>query len=193
MKSKPTRNRATREDWLKAAFAALYEQGPKGLNIQALARRLSISKTSFYWHFKDKTELVNALIDLWHHDFTEIVTENVKLLNKPPKQRLAEAMELVDEFDLGNYDSTFRIWARTEPRAAEAVRETNRLRLQFAGKAFAELGFSGESLACRAALWVGYQSTERYVFPEFSAEKRKAMCKQRLELLVSGGTERSKT
>ena len=189
MKPKPTRNRATRDDWLKAALAALYEQGPKGLNIQALARRLSISKTSFYWHFKDKTELVNALIDLWRHEFTEVVTGNLELLNSPPKQRLARAMELIDEFDLGNYDSTFRIWARTEPRVAEAVREANRQRLEFAGKAFEELGFSGESLACRAALWVCYQSTERYIFPEFSAEKREALRKERLELLVAENTK----
>ena len=186
LKSKPTRNRATRGNWLEAALAALHEQGPKGLNIQALAHRLNISKTSFYWHFKDKAELVNSLIDLWSHEFTETITENVKLQNCPPRQRLARAMEIIDEFDLGNYDSSFRIWARTEPRAAKAVREANRLRLEFAGNAFAELGFSGDSLACRTALWVGYQSTERYVFPEFSAKKRKALRKDRLELLISG-------
>jgi AcrR family transcriptional regulator len=186
LKSKVARRRATRADWLEAALAALHEQGPKGLNIQALARHLNISKTSFYWHFKDKAELVNALIDLWHHEFTETVTENVKLRNSPPKQRLAKAMILIDEFDLGNYDSSFRTLARTEPHAAKALRETNKLRLEFAGKAFAELGFSGDSLACRAALWVGYQSTERSVFPEFSAKKRKALRKERLELLISG-------
>ncbi len=185
LKFKPARNRATRADWLEAALGALYEQGPKGLNIQALARHLNISKTSFYWHFKDKTELVHALIDLWRHEFTETVTANVKLLNSSPRQRLAKAMELIDEFDLGNYDSSFRIWARTEPRVAKAVREANRLRLEFADKAFAELGFSGESLACRTALWVGYQSTERYVFPEFSAAKRKALREERLKLLLA--------
>ena len=186
LKSKPTRNRATRADWLGAGLAALYEQGPKGLNIQALARRLNISKTSFYWHFKDKAELTNALVDFWRHEFTETVTENVKLMDSPPRQRLAMAMELVDRFDLGNYDASFRIWARTDPRAAKAVREVNKLRLEFASKAFAELGFSGDSLACRTALWVGYQSSERYVFPEFSAKKRKALRKCRLELLISG-------
>ena len=189
MKSKPTRGRATRTDWLEAALAALYEQGPKGVNIQALARQLNISKTSFYWHFKDKSELINSLIDHWSHEFTKTVTENVKLQNCPPRQRLARAMEIVDEFDLGNYDSSIRIWARTEPRAAKAVREANRLRLAFAGKAFAELGFSGDSLACRAALWVGYQSTERSVFPDFSAKKRKALRKDRLELLISGALD----
>jgi len=185
VKSRSKRNRATRADWLSAALDSLYEEGPKGLNIQALARRLNISKTSFYWHFKNKAELVDALIDLWRHEFTEIVTQNVQLQSSPPRQRLAKAMEIVDRFDLGNYDSSFRIWARTEPRVAKAVREANRLRLDFANKAFAELGFSGESLACRSALWVGYQSTERYVFPEFSAAKRKALREVRLELLLS--------
>ena len=190
MKSRSKKNRATRTDWLLAALGALHKEGPNGLNIQALARQLKISKTSFYWHFKDKAELFDALVDFWCHEFTETVTENVGLLNSPPRQRLAKAMEMVDEFDLGNYDSSFRIWARTEPRVATAVREANRQRLEFASNAFAELGFSGESLACRAALWVGYQSTERYVFPEFSAAKRKALRKERLELLISGSAER---
>ena len=189
MKLKKTRNRATHADWLTAALDALYEEGPNGLNIQALSRRLNISKTSFYWHFKNKADLVDALIDLWRHEFTEIVTRNVELANTPPRQRLSMAMEIVDKFDLGNYDSSFRIWARTEPRVAIAVREANRLRLEFARKAFAELGFSGEALACRSALWVGYQSTERYVFPEFSAAKRKALRKERLELLLSKGPD----
>ena len=171
-----------------AALGALHKEGPKGLNIQGLARQLNISKTSFYWHFKDKAELFDALVDFWCQEFTETVTENVELLDSPPKQRLAMAMEIVDEFDLGNYDSSFRIWARTEPRVAIVVREANRQRLEFASKAFAELGFSGESLACRAALWVGYQSTERYVFPEFSDAKRKTLRENRLELLISGGS-----
>lgn len=151
-----------------------------------MASQLNISKTSFYWHFKDKAELIDALIDLWRHEFTETVTANVALQNTPPEQRLAKAMELVDEFDLGCFDLSFRVWAFTEPRVAAAVRDANRLRLEFASKAFAELGFSGEALTCRAALWVGYQSSERYVFPEFSAAKRKAMRKERLKLLIAG-------
>jgi AcrR family transcriptional regulator len=109
LKSQLTRNRATRADWLAAALDAIHKEGPKGLNIQALARQLNISKTSFYWHFTDKAELVDTLIDLWCHEFTEIITENVKLLDSPPRQRLAKAMEIVDKFDLGNYDSSFRI------------------------------------------------------------------------------------
>lgn len=171
-------------DWLEAALDAIRREGPDGLNIQALADQLNISKTSFYWHFKDRAELIDAMIDFWCCEFTETITENEALRNTPPKQRLAKAMELVDEFDLGCFDLSFRVWAFNEPRVAAAVRDANRLRLEFASEAFAELGFSGEALACRAALWVGYQSSERYVFPEFSAAKRKALRKERLKLLV---------
>jgi hypothetical protein len=39
MKSQSTRNRATRVDWLEAELDALHREGPKGLNIQALAGR----------------------------------------------------------------------------------------------------------------------------------------------------------
>ena len=189
MKSRSTRNRATRVDWLEAALYALKKEGPKGLNIQALAGRLKISKTSFYWHFENKAALIRELIDLWQHEFTETVTNNVKLQNTPPRQRLAKAMEIIDQFDLGIYDASFRIWALTEPDVALAVREANKLRLEFASTAFAELGFSGVALTSRAAMWVGYQSTERFVFPEFSAEKRKAMRKKRLEILIADSME----
>ena len=96
MKSQSKRNHATREDWLNAALGALHKEGPKGLNIQALAGKLNISKTSFYWHFKDKAELLDKLIDLWLHEFTETITENVELMNSPPKQRLAMAMKIID-------------------------------------------------------------------------------------------------
>ena len=36
----------------------------------------------------------------------------------------------------------------------------------------------------------GYQSTERYVFPEFSTKKRQALRKVRLELLISDDLNR---
>jgi AcrR family transcriptional regulator len=191
LKAQSKRNRATRTDWLVTALDALYKEGPKGLNIQGLARQLQISKTSFYWHFKDKDELLVAAVDFWCHEFTDTVTENVELLNRPPRQRLAKAAEIIYKCDLGKYDSSFRIWARTEPLVAKAVRKVNKQRLEFASNAFAELGFSGNSLACRAALWVGYHSTERFIFPELSAAKRKAFRENTLELLISGGTEQS--
>jgi AcrR family transcriptional regulator len=178
------RNRASRADWLETALDAIYREGPQGLNIQAMARRLNISKTSFYWHFKDKADLVDALVDHWQHEQTEVITDNKLLLEMPPAQRLARAMELIDQHNLGGFDEALRNWGRTEPRVASALRETNKRRLEFASRIFKELGFSGDEVACRSALLIGYQSTERAVFPEFSAAKRKTLRRERLKLFL---------
>jgi AcrR family transcriptional regulator len=179
------RGRATREDWLAAALEALHREGPKGVNIKLLAARLKISKTSFYWHFKNKSDLIDALIGFWIHEMTEIVTLNTELLALPPRDRLLRAMEMIDKFDLAHYDLAFRVWGRTEPRVQKALRKVNKLRMDFARSLFTELGFEGNELSTRVALFVCYHSAERYVFPEFSAAKRKRLREERLKILIS--------
>ena len=87
MNSQSITNHATRKDWLKVALDALHKEGPKGLNIQALARQLQISKTSFYLHFKDKADLCDALVDFWCHKVTETVIGNMELRNSSPRPR----------------------------------------------------------------------------------------------------------
>jgi AcrR family transcriptional regulator len=179
------RGRATREQWLAAALKALHKEGPKGINIQALAARLEISKTSFYWHFKNKSELIDALIDFWVRELTEVVTLDRELLELPPRERLLKTMEMIDQFDLAHYDLAFRVWARTAPRVNEALRKVNKLRMEFARSMFTEIGFEGDELSTRAALFVCYHSAERYVFPEFSTAKRKRLREERLKILIS--------
>ncbi len=53
------------ELWLDAAFEVLLSQGVEAVKIQPLARQLGLSRTSFYWFFKDRTELLTALLDRW--------------------------------------------------------------------------------------------------------------------------------
>jgi AcrR family transcriptional regulator len=57
--------RGSREVWLAAAKQALLETGIEAVKIQPLATRLNISRTSFYWFFKDRTALLDALLEDW--------------------------------------------------------------------------------------------------------------------------------
>ena len=57
--------RGSREVWLAAAKQALIETGLDAVKIQPLASRLGIARTSFYWFFKDRTALLDALIEDW--------------------------------------------------------------------------------------------------------------------------------
>ncbi|MDE3026893.1 MAG: TetR/AcrR family transcriptional regulator [Paracoccaceae bacterium] len=57
--------RGSRQGWLEAAYDAFVEGGLEAVKIQPLAEHLKLSRTSFYWHFKDRDELIMALVDLW--------------------------------------------------------------------------------------------------------------------------------
>lgn len=58
--------RLSRDDWLDAAFEAVVEHGFDGARVLTLAGKLGVTRGSFYWHFKDHSELIEALIDRWH-------------------------------------------------------------------------------------------------------------------------------
>jgi AcrR family transcriptional regulator len=57
--------RGSHEVWLAAAKQALIESGLEAVKIQPLASRLGIARTSFYWFFRDRTALLDALLDDW--------------------------------------------------------------------------------------------------------------------------------
>ncbi|MCE0505883.1 TetR/AcrR family transcriptional regulator [Roseivivax sp. GX 12232] len=57
--------RGSRALWLEAAKLALIEGGLAAVKIQPLAARLELSRTSFYWFFKDRRALLDALLEDW--------------------------------------------------------------------------------------------------------------------------------
>jgi AcrR family transcriptional regulator len=62
--------RGSREGWLAAARQALLDGGVEAVKIQPLAQQLQISRTSFYWFFKDRDDLLNALLASWEEKNT---------------------------------------------------------------------------------------------------------------------------
>ncbi|MFM2355124.1 MAG: hypothetical protein RLZZ528_860 [Pseudomonadota bacterium] len=57
--------RGSREGWLEAAYAALIREGVDAVKILPLAESLKLSRTSFYWFFRDRAELLAGLADMW--------------------------------------------------------------------------------------------------------------------------------
>lgn len=57
--------KVTRDDWLDAARAALIRDGVDTVKVLALAAQLDVSRSSFYWYFKNRDELLTALLDHW--------------------------------------------------------------------------------------------------------------------------------
>jgi len=61
----------TAADWAEAALHFIAEAGLGSLTVEALAGRLGVTKGSFYWHFKGRSELLTAALGRWEQRATK--------------------------------------------------------------------------------------------------------------------------
>lgn len=174
----------SKAEWLEAGLQVLSEGGVSHLTVEGLAKSLNIAKAGFYWHFRNRDDLLRQLVDYWTHEITEVVTSNPEIFKLNPKSRLRRTAEIILDYDLARYEIAIRRWALRDTGAARAVRKVNRLRLDFARTTFSELGFKGDDLEVRAMMFVCYHTWESLMFGEISRKKRRNLISRRIELLT---------
>ncbi|WP_283788138.1 TetR/AcrR family transcriptional regulator [Bermanella sp. WJH001] len=58
-------SKLSKSDWLDEALQVLAKSGFEAVAVESLARRLEVTKGSFYWHFKSRSELIKLLLAFW--------------------------------------------------------------------------------------------------------------------------------
>lgn len=158
--------RGSRELWLEAATSAFLESGIEAVKIQLLASRLALSRTSFYWFFRDRAALLDALLERWDETntgalvaacdaYAETVTEAV--LN------LISAFIDVSRFQ-PRFDLAVRGWAHQSEAVTGWVAVADEKRLQAIRSMFQRFGFVAEEADVRARtiylVQIGYISMQ---------------------------------
>ena len=62
---KSVNDRQSRKSWLNAALQALAAGGIDQVKVESLAKDLGVTKGSFYWHFKDRDQFLDELLNFW--------------------------------------------------------------------------------------------------------------------------------
>jgi AcrR family transcriptional regulator len=57
--------KVTRNDWLNIARDVLVHHGVAEVKILTLSDRLQVSRSSFYWYFENRADLLDALLEEW--------------------------------------------------------------------------------------------------------------------------------
>ena len=179
---KGRKKRVSKAEWLEAALNALERDGIDGVKIERLARTLGIAKSGFYWHFRDRLDLLDELLKYWDEEFTGIIAANPEIREMPARERLRTIMELVLEHDLSRYDSAIEAWARCDPRAARVFRRVYRNRLKFLRQAFRDLGLGDEEATMRGRLFVVNESFQRNLLHTESKASLRRLTERRLDL-----------
>ena len=55
----------SREDWINRGLQVLAEEGMEAVRVEPLAKRLNVTKGSFYWHFKNRQALLLEILQAW--------------------------------------------------------------------------------------------------------------------------------
>lgn len=83
-----SRPRLAAADWERGALEMIAEQGVAGLAIEALARRLGVTKGSFYWHFRNREALLQATLSRWEAEDERKLQDRLGATQDDPRQRL---------------------------------------------------------------------------------------------------------
>ena len=148
----PTRTRASREIWLNAAYDLFVTEGIEAVKIMSLAKKLNLTRTGFYWHFKDLSELHDGIIDIWQTRNTGIILERCAM----PAQSLCAALfNLIDcwiDNDLFDapLDLAVRNWARNDACLQAVVDQSDKDRLSAVTAVFERFGRTGNVAHFRA-------------------------------------------
>lgn len=148
----PNRMRATRQVWLDAAYDLFVTEGIEAVKIMPLSKKLNLTRTGFYWHFKDLSELHDAIIDIWQTRNTGVLLDRCAA----PAQSLCEALfNLIDcwiDQDLFDapLDLAIRNWARSDPRLQALVDSSDKARLDAVTEVFERFGKTGDAAHYRA-------------------------------------------
>ena len=124
--------RGSKELWLEAAYQLLVEGGIGNVRILSLAKMLKLSRTSFYWFFKDREALLDALLLLWQEKNTSSLLRQAQA----PAASLADATLNLFDCWLDNklFDSilehAIRSWGVQSPAVAQALKEADMLRME---------------------------------------------------------------
>mgnify|MGYP001792791736 CR=1 FL=1 len=158
--------KVTRQDWLDAALAALLSQGVEGVKIQLIGEKLDVSRSSFYWYFKSRQDLLDALLDHWQKTNTAALVAKAQA----PARTITEAVGHVFRcainpslFDT-RLDFAIRDWARRAPRVREVLHASEAERLQALTEMFARFDYPELEAVARARLLyymqIGYDDAQ---------------------------------
>ncbi|MFP2931162.1 TetR/AcrR family transcriptional regulator [Pyxidicoccus sp. 3LG] len=144
------------EDWADAALWSLAD-GVEALSVERLARRLGVTKGGFYWHFKDRAELLQAALARWEQLATGGVIARLERL-PDPRERLLQLLQLT--FELGPHGKIeVAITAgASDPRIQPVLERVSKRRIDYLVKLYRALG-----LPAREARQWALQAYSTYV------------------------------
>lgn len=144
-----------RSAWIEAAIDVLAKEGVGGLRVEVLAKTCGVTKGSFYWHFKDRQDLLSAVLERWREGRMLDIEKTTAAVPSREADQLHYVIEVygASRNRKGmSIELAVRDWARHDPLAAGVVEAVDLYRLECTRKLFVGTGMSDAEAKSRSLL-----------------------------------------
>jgi len=186
VRTPPPENTPSTKDWIRIARQTLISEGIVAVKIDRLARMAGVTRGGFYWRFKSRDELLDALIEDWRECNTAPMLRVLRADASPEDRMRALARLYIDEQDFSEaYDSAVRAWAALSPPIAEIVRAVDDIRLAALEGLFRDAGFDAGEAMIRARITYFHQIGYYAIGLRETAEERRALIDRYTAVLLN--------
>lgn len=158
------RTQLTPQDWINAAMSLLVDKSIDAVRVDVLAKRMSVTRGSFYWHFTDRDQLLQEVLTHWRNQATEQVIARFERSGATPEFLIRDLIGLPFHgqmaVDSASVELAIRAWARRDDVARRVVDEVDAHRLSYIAQCLSALGHSFQDSANKAFLLYTYMIGE---------------------------------
>ncbi len=178
-----TEDKATSLDaaaWVQAGFDVLAEGGIDAVRVEPLAKRLNVTRGSFYWHFKDRAALHSAMLKEWRKQSTYQVGDRIERAAADAGERLKRTLALPNSPRAARaaaIEMAIRLWSRRDQQAANAVRHIDHHRLGYYARLFGERGLAPAEARKRAYLFYAALMSQALIITDAETDVRSDLAK----------------
>ncbi|MEP6941076.1 MAG: helix-turn-helix domain-containing protein [Rudaea sp.] len=152
------RSRLSAADWETGALDLIAEQGVAALAVEPLARKLNVTKGSFYWHFATREALLRAALQGWE-THVDLGLDQIEAI-ADPRERLRELFRRTGRETKSHMIYSALLRALDQPIVQPVMERVSQRRLDFLSHAYREVGMADGNALHRAhltyAAYVGF-------------------------------------
>jgi AcrR family transcriptional regulator len=148
-----------KDDWIRVAKTILIKQGIAEVKIEKIAAKLKVTIGSFYWHFKGRAELHDAIIADWLATNTKPLEEAVAHAGDDPRHQYLAffgVWVLERNFDPA-YDNAVRVWSHSSQHVALIVTKVESERIKILHGIMKRFGYANDEAMMRARVTYYHQ------------------------------------
>jgi AcrR family transcriptional regulator len=180
--------RTPRSKWVDQGLRALAGGGPEAVRVELLAQALGVTKGGFYWHFDDRSALLDEMLDTWERTVIDEVIERVEAGGGNARAKLRRLFGLAGVYSrdgLLSIELAVRDWARRDRAVAKRLRRVDNRRTEYMRCLFEEFCSDGDDVEVRTWLSMSIFVGNHFIASDHGRRSRAEVMKLAVQRLLA--------